>query len=107
MAGAFDARPELIQDSHRPMEKPSPRKIEFAVKWLPRAIVAIATVCWLLLPVVAFGHAQLLRSIPAHQSELAQAPSEIEIWFNELLEEEFNSIKVFSSSDYSAKTRTD
>ena len=42
----------------------------------------------------AFAHAKLIRSQPLPFEELATAPAEVKLWFNELLEDEFNLIEV-------------
>ena len=52
-------------------------------------------------PVLA--HAQLLKAVPADKAELKQAPSKVELWFNELLEDGFNSIEVIRAADLSNK----
>ena len=52
----------------------------------------------------ALAHAQLLKALPADKAELKQAPAKVELWFNELLEDGFNSIEVIRASDLSSKT---
>lgn len=54
-------------------------------------------------PDQALAHARLVRSNPAKKAELVQAPGLIELWFNELLDEGFNSIEVFPVSELNAK----
>lgn len=46
----------------------------------------------------AHAHARLLAAIPKDHALLAGSPKQVELWFNELLENEFNSIEVFSSA---------
>lgn len=57
----------------------------------------------LALPREALAHAKLLKSSPADKSELAAPPKQIEIWFSELLDENFNSIDVYPTSELGAK----
>ena len=47
-----------------------------------------------LLPVASFGHAKLLRSQPAANARLKQAPKTVELWFSEELESSFSTIVV-------------
>ena len=46
----------------------------------------------------AFAHARLLKSTPAKGAEVA-TPTQIDLWFNELLEDGFNTISVYPSSE--------
>jgi methionine-rich copper-binding protein CopC len=46
-----------------------------------------------------WAHARLLRAAPASGAELSAPPKQIELWFNELLEEGFNTITVFPSAE--------
>src|SRR5438093_7236340 len=45
-------------------------------------------------PAVSFGHAKLLRSQPAANAKLKQAPKTVELWFSEELESSFSTIVV-------------
>ncbi|MEP6819239.1 MAG: copper resistance protein CopC [bacterium] len=45
-------------------------------------------------PAVSFGHAKLLRSQPAANAKLTQAPKTVELWFSEELEPSFSTIIV-------------
>lgn len=45
-------------------------------------------------PSVSFGHAKLLRSQPAANATLKQAPTTVELWFSEELESSFSTIVV-------------
>lgn len=47
----------------------------------------------------AWAHARLVRSVPKADTELSAAPKQIELWFNELLEDGFNTVKVFPAAD--------
>lgn len=51
-----------------------------------------------LIPKTSFAHAYITNSNPGVNSELKQAPKQIEIEFNEQIEEGFHSIKVYNSS---------
>jgi methionine-rich copper-binding protein CopC len=51
----------------------------------------------------ALAHAQLIKAVPADRAELKQAPAKVELWFNELLEDGFNSIEVIRADDLSNK----
>lgn len=63
---------------------------------------------WLFLTIVpaAQAHARLVRSAPAKSEVLAGPPAQLELWFNELLDEGFNSIEVFAAAEGAAKKRT-
>jgi methionine-rich copper-binding protein CopC len=41
------------------------------------------------------AHAKLVRSEPADAARLSAAPKTVELWFNELLDDEFNTVEVF------------
>ena len=68
--------------------------------------VCLATLVSLLAVHSAFAHAQLTKSSPADKAKLQVAPDKIEIWFNELLDEGFNSIEVFTAAELKAKKHT-
>jgi methionine-rich copper-binding protein CopC len=55
-----------------------------------------------LAPAPARAHAQLLRANPAEGAELDAGPAEIDLWFNELLDEGFNSIMVIPAAQIAA-----
>jgi methionine-rich copper-binding protein CopC len=61
----------------------------------------------LALAVTAHAHARLLRATPANGAEVSAAPSQLELWFNELLEGGFNTVTVFAASELGSKARTD
>ena len=50
----------------------------------------------------AGAHARMLKSIPARGAELSASPVQLDLWFNELLEDGFNTIEVFPSSELAA-----
>jgi methionine-rich copper-binding protein CopC len=54
----------------------------------------------------ALAHAQLIKSSPADKTELKQSPAHVELWFNELLDEGFNTIEIFPAEELSAKTHS-
>jgi methionine-rich copper-binding protein CopC len=43
----------------------------------------------------AHAHARLVRARPANGSTVAVPPSTVELWFNELLDDEFNDVAVY------------
>jgi len=49
-------------------------------------------------PSVAEGHAKLIRSRPQAFEVLAAAPTVVELWFNERLEDAFSAIEVTDAS---------
>lgn len=51
----------------------------------------------------AMAHAQLIKSNPPDKAQLKAAPTRVELWFNELLEQGFNSVEVFPASELSDK----
>jgi len=77
-------------------------------RWLSRPLIAWACVAAIALavPRVARAHAHMVRSSPARNAELPAAPARVDIWFNELLDEGFNSIEVFAAKDANANSRS-
>ena len=63
----------------------------------------VAAVSFILLSLIlardALAHAQMVRSNPAKNAELTKAPEQVDLWFNELLDEGFNSVEVFTASE--------
>jgi methionine-rich copper-binding protein CopC len=55
----------------------------------------------------AEAHARLVRSNPADKAQLEKAPAQIELRFNELLDDNFNSVKVFPAAQLRLKQRTE
>ena len=51
----------------------------------------------------ALAHAQLIKSNPADKAELQQAPTRVDLWFNELLDEGFNSVEIIPAAELSAR----
>lgn len=58
------------------------------------------------MPLSAHAHAQVVRSSPADHAALPRSPSQIEVWFNELLEDGFNEVELFPAGEVPVKTRT-
>ena len=56
---------------------------------------------------VAFAHARMVRSIPAKQAQLTVPPARVELWFNELLDDNFNVVEVFPAAQVMQKARTE
>lgn len=52
-----------------------------------------------------WAHARVVRSEPNSGAELSAAPKRIELWFNELLEDGFNTVKIFPSADVAAEKK--
>ena len=77
---------------------------QFAVR--TALVLALFTAIALATPSAARAHARMVRSSPAKDAQLAQAPGQVDIWFNELLDEGFNSIDVFAATDVDASHRT-
>ncbi len=88
----------------RPPSSPSPhRGCAAARKTNHSACVIVLIILCLGLTVVptAVAHARLVKVEPARQAEVT-APRQIELWFNELLEEGFNTVTIFPASELSA-----
>ena len=67
------------------------------------AALAAAILISLLGTTSAFAHAQLIKSFPANKAELNNPPVRVELWFNELLDEGFNSVEVIPAAELSDK----
>lgn len=48
----------------------------------------------LLLPATLWGHAYLVKSVPAQRATLHRAPAKIQLWFNERLEPRYSAFTV-------------
>lgn len=68
-------------------------------------IVFLATVLAFACAPGAWAHARLLRSEPKSGAEVNPAPKQIDLWFNELLEEGFNTVIVFPVADLTAEKK--
>lgn len=71
------------------------------------AVGAIAAALILGLPRVAAAHARLVRSQPVSDARPSSPPTSIDLWFDELLDHEFNSIAVFPVAELESAHRTD
>jgi methionine-rich copper-binding protein CopC len=71
----------------------------------PKGCLWVALIVLALLPLQAQAHARMLRSNPADHSTLTNSPTQIELWFNELLEEKFNTVEVFADEPSGAKPK--
>jgi methionine-rich copper-binding protein CopC len=54
---------------------------------------------------ITSAHAKIVRSEPKDRATLVTAPKTIELWFNELLDDEFNTVEIYSTKDATAKSR--
>jgi methionine-rich copper-binding protein CopC len=54
----------------------------------------------LLLPVIAWSHAVLVKSAPARRAVLSQPPARIQLWFNERLEAQFSQLTVWDGEGH-------
>jgi methionine-rich copper-binding protein CopC len=71
-----------------------------------RQAVSAAAVAVLLFVAGTFSgwaHAQLIKSDPPDKAELKESPARIALWFNELLDDNFNSIEVIPAAEISAQ----
>ena len=65
-----------------------------SAKWIAGALSGLLLLGGALTTPQALAHAKLIRSRPKPFEALAAAPSRVELWFNERLENEFNAIEV-------------
>ena len=70
------------------------------------AFCAVIIMTGTVLQLAAYAHARLTKSEPADRAELTKSPSQIQVWFNELLEDNFNSIALFPAEQLRATSRT-
>jgi len=71
-------------------------------------LIAPISICILFLvtfPATVLAHAKLMRSAPPVGKKV-ESPEKIELWFNELLDGQFNSIEVFSAAEASSTNHT-
>jgi copper resistance protein C len=75
----------------------------FKYRKLPSRFAMVVTAIAVLLSVAlapdALAHAQLVRSSPSKNAVVSKAPEQIDLWFNELLDEGFNSVEVFAAGE--------
>lgn len=50
----------------------------------------------------SWAHAQLIKSDPRDKAELKESPAQVDLWFNELLDDSFNSIEIIPAAEVSA-----
>jgi len=65
---------------------------------VPIALSGLVLLAGFLVPPKALAHAKLIRARPNASEALAETPASVELWFNERLEDEFNSIEVADSA---------
>jgi methionine-rich copper-binding protein CopC len=70
------------------------------------ALVILSIALLFMLAPKAEAHARLVKSIPAKDAVLSAAPGQLELWFNELLEDGFNTIDVFPKAELTADKRS-
>ena len=73
---------------------------------LRNALVSVSLALLFALAPSAGAHARMVKSTPAKGAELSAPPAQLELWFNELLEDGFNAIDVFPSSELGAAKHT-
>ena len=64
---------------------------------LASVAVALAGLAALLVPAPGWGHAALVKSVPARRATLVKAPDRVQLWFNERLEPAFATISVWDA----------
>jgi methionine-rich copper-binding protein CopC len=52
-----------------------------------------------------WAHARLVRATPATGAEVSPAPKQLELWFNELLEDGFNTLTVFPAAELKSASK--
>jgi methionine-rich copper-binding protein CopC len=73
-----------------PFNPPTMRLLRF-LSLVTAVLLAAAPTIW--------AHARLLRAAPATGAEVSAAPKQVELWFNELLEDGFNTVTIFPSAE--------
>ena len=69
-----------------------------------RAMLALTAALLLGAPRGALAHARLVKAKPAEAQVLDASPGAIELWFNEILDDEFNGIELFPAADEESAT---
>jgi methionine-rich copper-binding protein CopC len=83
-------------------------KAQLNIVFLNRVMIPIVAAVFVLAAPNARAHARLTHSLPSADAALAQSPAQIELWFNELLDNgDFNTISVFAASEARSQTRTE
>lgn len=60
------------------------------------AVSCLSLLLWL--PSLAWGHARLVKSLPANRVVLSQPPTQVQLWFNEPLEAQFSQLSVWNAA---------
>lgn len=81
-------------------------KFQTTVRGLGRFAFFFALLLSMALAPKALAHARMVKSDPAKNATLSKSPDHLDLWFNELLEEGFNTIEVFNSSELTAAKHT-
>jgi len=63
------------------------------------AVLLAVTVGFFIVAPHASAHARMVKSNPARNAELAKAPEQIEMWYNELLESGFNTVEIYPAKE--------
>jgi copper resistance protein C len=99
-------RRRVMQSQREIVIPPTERKNKLRTALGRLALIsAWTTVFVLAAPGSALAHARLVRSTPKLDGEVAKTPSKVELWFNELLDQGFNTISVYSATEAEAKER--
>jgi methionine-rich copper-binding protein CopC len=80
------------------------KSISLAMR-IPRLAFLVLLLTFIAAP-GAWAHAHLLRAEPKSGAELSSAPKQIDLWFNELLEADFNTVTVLPAADLAAGKKT-
>lgn len=86
------AAAESAAASPRAPERRRPHRVRWRV---PMTLLAGPLLLVLCAPDPARAHARLERSVPEKDAILVVPPKSIELWFNELLDDEFNDVSVY------------
>ena len=70
------------------------------------ALVILSIALLFVLVPRADAHARMVKSIPVKDAVLSASPGELDLWFNELLEDGFNTIDVFPKAELTADKRS-
>jgi len=54
-----------------------------------------------------WAHARMVRAVPENKAQLARSPEQVDLWFNELLDESFNTVEVYPSNQVDVQPRAD
>lgn len=63
-----------------------------------RYLVVSALSLLLGVPALSWGHARLVKSLPAQRAVVAQAPAQVQVWFNEPIEVRFSRLSVWNAT---------